>query len=59
LFWTTGSVSSKPYPKEKALRKLTAPAALNFILQNPEAQLKEVQEMLLGQLLLNVDVSTI
>jgi len=62
LFRSTGSVSSKPFPKEKAFRKLTAPAQLailNFVLQNPGAQLKEIQEMLLQHLLLSVDVSSI
>ena len=38
LFRTTGSVSSKQYPKEKEFRKLTAPAqlaVLNFGVENP------------------------
>ena len=62
LFRTTGSVSSKQYPKEKAFRKLTAPAqlaVLNFVVENPGTQLKEVQKMLSQQLLLSIDVSTI
>ena len=62
LFRTTGSVSSKQYPKEKAFRKLTTPAqlaVLNFVVENPGAQLKELQEMLSRQLQLSIDVSTI
>ena len=55
-------MTSKQYPKEKAFRKLTAPAqlaVLDFVVENPGTQLKEVQKMLSQQLLLSIDVSTI
>ena len=62
LFQTTGSVSSKPYPKQKASRKLTTPAqlaVLSFVIENPGVQLKQIQEILSQQLLLSIDASTI
>ena len=62
LFRTTGSVSSKQYPKEVGFRKLTTPAqlaVLNFVVDNPVAQLKELKEMLSQQLQSSIDVSTI
>ena len=62
LFHTTGSVSKRPYPKDKAFRKLTTPAQL-FILQlvlgNPGIYLHEIQTELENTLLLEVSLSTI
>ena len=62
LFHTTGSVSKKLYPKEKAFRKLTTPAQLlilNLVVEKPGIYLQEIQEELQNVLLLAVDVSTI
>ena len=62
LFYTTGCVSKKSYPKEKAFRKLTTPAQLlilNVVVTKPGIYLQEIQEELLNVLELRVDVSTI
>ena len=61
LFRCTGQVAKKPYPKENASRKLTAPAQhfiLHLVLDNPGIYLHEIQAQLKEQLLL-VNVSTI
>ena len=61
-FFTTGSLSKKPYPKDKAYRKLTTPAQLlilHLVLERPGVYLSELQRELSSVLLLDVDVSTI
>ena len=50
LFYTTGAVAKKVYPKDKAYRKLTTTAPLlivNLVFKNPRINLKEIQEELL------------
>lgn len=62
LFSATGGVTKKSYPKERHYRKLTAPAEvliLNLIMKKPGIYLKELQEELLFQLMIDVDISTI
>ncbi len=57
LFESTGSVSKKVYPKDKAFRKLTTPAQLlilNLVIEKPGIYLREIQDELL-QMLLEVD----
>ena len=59
LFFTTGSVTKRPYPKERAFRKLTTPCQLlicHLVVQRPGIYLHEIQSELLNVLL--VDVST-
>ena len=59
LFRTTGSASKKPYPKQKAFRKLITPAQLlilHLVIQKPGIYLCKIQEELLHVLLLKVDV---
>ena len=61
-FRQTGQVAKKCYPKEQHFRKLTSPAEmliLNLILKRPGIYLKEIQEELLLQLMIDVDESTI
>ena len=53
LFHTTGSVTKKQYPKERAYRKLTPPFELfilNKVIEKPGVFLKEVQEALQDEL---------
>lgn len=48
-FDSTGSIQKKPYPKERASRKLTTCAqlfVLNLVLQKPGIYLHEIQEEL-------------
>ena len=48
LFETTGTVSKKGYPKERAFRKLTTPAQLlisNLVIKNPGIYLREIQDV--------------
>lgn len=62
LFSTTGQVSKKPYPKDKAFRKLTTPAQLhilNTVIAKPGIYLHEIQQELLDVLQFSVDISTI
>ena len=62
LFNNTGSLLKKPYPKERASRKLTSLAqqfVLNLILQKPGIYLHEIQEELQHSLLLEVSMSTL
>ena len=62
LFLASGSVSKRPYPKEKAFRKLTQPAqlfVLNLVVDNPAMYLDEVQKRLQTTLMLEVSLSTI
>jgi len=59
LFYTTGSICKKLYPKEKAFRKLTTPAQLlilNLVVMKPSRYLQEIQDELQNVL---VDISTI
>lgn len=62
LFNTTGSVHKRPYPKERASRKLT-PLAQMFILhltlQKPGIYLHEIQKELEVSLLVEVSLSTL
>ena len=62
LFLSTGSVSKKPYPKDKTFRKLTTPAQLlilHLVLEKPGIYLYEIQRDLVDVLQLQVDTSTI
>lgn len=62
LFYTTGSVSKRPYPKDKAFRKVTMPAQLlilQLVLDKPGIYLHEIQKELETILLLEVSLSTI
>ncbi len=60
-FHATGSVSKRPYPKDRAFQKLTAPAqvlTLHLVVQWPGIYLHEVQRELVSVLLLSVSLST-
>ncbi len=49
LFFATGSVAKKIYPKEKAFRMITTPAQvfiLNLVVDRPGIYLKEIQKEL-------------
>ena len=62
LFKTTGSIRKRPYPKEKAARKLTPPAqmfVLHLVLQKPGIYLHEIQKELEITLLVEVSLSTL
>ena len=62
LLFQSGSVSKRPYPKEKAFKKLTVPAQLfilNLVVDNPGMYLDEVQKQLETTLMLEVSLSTI
>ena len=62
LFATTGDVSKKPYPNERAYRKLTLPAQFlifQLVIDKPGIRLKEIQDELLNTLLIDVSQSTI
>ncbi len=62
LFLTTGSVSKKEYPKEKACRSLTIPAQmfiLNLIVSRPGIYLREIQKELVDLLEIEIDTSTV
>ena len=62
LFHSTGKVSKKPYPKEKAHKKLTTPAqflVLHLVCQSPGIYLSEIQTQLQQTLLMDVSISTI
>ena len=61
LFHATGSVSKRPYPKERAFRKLTPPAQLlilQLIIQRPGIYLHEIQRELENLLLYNISLPT-
>ena len=61
LFRTTGKVSKRQYPKERAARELTAPGQLfilHLVVQRPGIYLHEVQKEL-EDFLMNISVSTI
>ena len=62
LFLTTGSVSKRPYPKERAFRKLTDPAQLlifRLCLSRPGIYLREIRDELLSVLEIDVNESAI
>ena len=62
LFLTTGSVSKRPYPKERAFRKLTDPAQLlifHLCLSRPGIYLREIRDELLSVLEIDVNESAI
>lgn len=62
LFKTTGSVHKRPYPKDKADRKLTQIAqlfVLNLVVKKPGIYLHEIQKELQVSLLLEVSLSTL
>ena len=62
FFRTTGNVSKRQYPKERAARELTAPVQLfilNLVVQRPGIYLQEVQKELEDFLMMNIAVSTI
>ena len=62
LFLSTGSVSKRPYPKDKAFRKLTTPAQLlilHLVLEKPGIYLYEIQRDLVDVLQLQINTSTI
>lgn len=62
LFNTTGSVRKRPYPKERAFRKLTDSCQLliyHLVVQRPGIYLHEIQSELLNVLLVDVSIATI
>ena len=62
LFHTTGSVSKRSYPKERAFRKITTPAQfliLHLCLSKPGIYLREIQEEVLSVLEVDVNGSSI
>ena len=62
LFATTGDVSKKKYPSEKACRKLTLPVQLlifHLVIEKPGIRLKEIQDELRDLLWVDVHQSTI
>ena len=62
FFLTTGSVSKRPYPKERAFRKLTDPAQLlifRLCLSRPGIYLREIRDELLSVLEIDVNESAI
>ena len=62
LFFNTGTVSKRQYPKDKSARKLTDPAqllVLHLAMERPGIKLQEIQEELLNLLLVNIHISNI
>ena len=62
LFYSSGSVAKRAYPKDKAFRKLSVPAQLlilHLVAQRPGIYLHEIQGELKNLLLLDVSTSTI
>lgn len=62
LFQETGQVTKKPYPKERAFRKLTTPGQLlifHLVCENPGITLTEIQSKLKEALILDVSISTV
>ena len=62
LFRETGSVTKKPYPKERSSRKLTPVLQfflLDLILSNPGIYLHEIQLRIQEEFYLTIDCSTI
>lgn len=62
LFYTTGTVSKRSYPKERAFRKLTSPAQLLILqlcLSRPGIYLREIRDELFSVLEVDVNESAI
>ena len=62
IFHITGNVSKKPYPKNRAFRKISLPVQLfiiHLIMSHPGIYLREIQTQIQNTLLLDVDISTI
>ncbi len=62
IFSTTGQVTKRPYPSERAARVLTDPGKLfilNLVVQKPGIYLREIQKDLEDHLLFSISVSTI
>ena len=62
LYFNTGTVSKRQYPKDKSTRKLTDPAqllVLHLAIERPGIKLQEIQEELLNLLLVDIHVSNI
>ena len=62
LFRTTGTVSKKEYPKDRAARELTSPAQLfilNLVVEKSGIYLHEIQEELENFMMVIVSLSTI
>ena len=62
LFFTGGSLKKKPYPKDKAFRKLTTPCQLlimNLVIERPGIYLRELQDELRSMLEVEVSLSAI
>ena len=55
LFYMSGSLMKKTYPKEKAFHKLTLPCHMNLVMKRPGIYLRELQEELKS--MLEVEVS--
>ena len=61
MFFNTGTVNKRQYPKDKSARKLTDPAqllVLHLAMERPGIKLQEIQEELLNLLLVNIHIST-
>ena len=62
LFLTTGNVTKRPYPKERAHRILTKPAQLlilHLVLERPGIYLNEIKSEILQTLFIDISLSTI
>jgi len=62
LFLNTGTITKRPYPQDRTARKLTYPAQLlilHLVMEKPGITLHEIQEELLGLLLIKIDASNI
>ena len=59
LFFASGSLKKKPYPKDKAFRKLTTPCQLLIMIERPGIYLHESQNELRSTLEVEVSLSAI
>ena len=62
LFNTSGTVSKKSYPSERAYRKITLPVQLlifKLVIEKPGIRLREIQEELLDVLWVDISESAI
>ena len=62
LFFTSGNLKKKPYPKDKAFHKLTTPCQLlimNLVIERPGIYLCELQDELRSMLDVEVSLSAI
>ena len=58
----TGQVSKRPYPTDRAMRKLTVPVQLQILqlaIENPGIYLHQIQEQLQQRLQLEISIATI